>query len=70
MGIIRLTPQAENVVNEAASDPSEVGAPAVTPAMIEAGVSALYDSGAIEHPILGNDRELVRQIFLRMENSK
>jgi hypothetical protein len=44
----------------------EAGAPVVTPAMIEAGVSVLYESGAIENPVLGNDRSLVRKIFAEM----
>jgi hypothetical protein len=38
----------------------------VTPEMVEAGIRVLYDSGAIENPALGVDRELVRQIFLAM----
>lgn len=52
--------------DEAVPDLSETGAPVVTPAMIEVGVSALYESGAIENPILENDRALVRVIFLQM----
>lgn len=38
----------------------------VTPAMVEAGVRALYESGAIENPILENDQALVRRIFETM----
>jgi hypothetical protein len=38
----------------------------VTPAMKEAGVAVLYESGAIENPIPSNDREVVRKIFCRM----
>jgi hypothetical protein len=48
-----------------------VGAPElaeieVTPAMIEAGVHVLYESGAIENPILENDQTLVRRVFESM----
>ena len=42
----------------------------VSPAMIEAGVAVLYESGAIENPIHGNDQSLVRQIFLSMLEAK
>lgn len=45
---------------------AEAGAPEVTPAMIEAGVAALYRSGAIENPLHEADRELVRGIFCEM----
>ena len=38
--------------------------------MIEAGVAVLYESGAIENPIHGNDQSLVRQIFLSMLEAK
>ena len=66
--IIRLTPQAQNVVNGAASDLSEAGAPdvEVTPAMIEAGVTALssvylrLDGGQDEFP------QIVQTVFCRM----
>ena len=34
--------------------------------MIEAGLRTLYESGAIENPIYGNDRSLVSQVFLAM----
>ena len=43
MGIIRLTPQAQNVVNEADSDLSESGAPAKpSPEMIRAGAEIIW----------------------------
>jgi hypothetical protein len=47
----------------------ETGSPEleITPEMIEAGLAVLYESGAIETPILSNDREVVRQIFCRMQ---
>ena len=38
----------------------------VTPEMIEAGVRALYESGAIEHPMEDFDRGVVQKIFLEM----
>ena len=38
----------------------------VTPEMIEAGVSALYESGAIENPLHQADRDLVKMVFLEM----
>jgi hypothetical protein len=38
----------------------------VTPEMIEAGVSVLYDSGAIENPLHEADRDLARRVFLEM----
>lgn len=38
----------------------------VAPEAIEAGLRVLWDSGAIEHPMLDNDKELIRQIFLAM----
>lgn len=37
----------------------------ITPEMIEAGVDALYNSGAIEHP-LSSDELLVEAIFRGM----
>jgi hypothetical protein len=43
--------------------PSEVK---VMPAMIEAGVRALYESGAIEHPLEAADRSLVQKVYLAM----
>jgi hypothetical protein len=51
------------------SDLSEAGAPGeieVTPAMIEAGVAALYESCVIENPLRAADRSAVRRIFLAM----
>jgi len=38
----------------------------ITPEMIAAGLDVLYRSGAIDHPIEGNDREVVSQIFAAM----
>jgi hypothetical protein len=55
--------------NEAISDLiPETGSPEIeiTPAMIEAGVTVLWESGAIETPMDDLDRNLVRQIFLAM----
>jgi hypothetical protein len=55
--------------NEADSDHfAESGAPGIeiTPAMIESGVTVLWDSGAIETPMDGVDQELVRKIFAAM----
>ena len=48
--------------------PHSAGAPAteITPEMIEAGAEVLWSSGAVEHPLMDNDRELIRQIFLAM----
>ena len=37
----------------------------VTPAMVEAGVSALHASGAVEHP-LEADRLVVAEVFRQM----
>lgn len=53
----------------------ESGAPStpdneITPEMIEAGTEALYESGAIEHPLVGADRELVVSIYLAMCRSQ
>jgi hypothetical protein len=48
---------------------AEAGAPEeieIAPAMIDAGASVLYESGAIEHPMEDFDRNLVRKIFLAM----
>jgi len=51
-------------------DSVEAGAPAseieVTPAMIDAGGTVLWESGAIESPMDGADRHLVREIFFAM----
>ena len=41
------------------------GSPDITPAMIEAGVSELWNSFAVEHP-MGADREVIRRIFVAM----
>lgn len=38
----------------------------VTPVMIEAGAEVLWKSGAVEHPMMDADRELIRRIFLAM----
>lgn len=38
----------------------------ITPEMIEAGVTVLYESGAVDTPIIDNDRSLVRRIFESM----
>jgi hypothetical protein len=38
----------------------------VTPEMIEAGVSVLWESGAIENPMDGVDQILVQKIFVAM----
>ncbi len=44
------------------------GAPEIeiTPEMIEAGVQVLWQSGAVENPIVALDRDLVGEIFLAM----
>lgn len=36
----------------------------ITPAMVEAGVKVLLDSGAVENPVRGADEILVKNIFL------
>jgi hypothetical protein len=41
------------------------GAPEVTSAMIEAGLKALHESGAVEHPS-GADEYVVRDVFIAM----
>lgn len=41
----------------------------VTSVMVEAGVSVLWESGAIENPLDGVDQELVRKIFVAMSRS-
>jgi len=58
--------------HQAVSDLSEAGAPEIeiTPAMIEAGVTALYDSGSIENPLALADRNLVRAVFLAMLSAR
>lgn len=38
----------------------------VTPAMIEAGVNALYESGAIENRLAAADRDLVARVYFEM----
>lgn len=49
---------------------SEAGAPAVeievTPAMIQAGVNVLWESGALDTPNLGADQEVVQRVFSTM----
>jgi hypothetical protein len=45
-----------------APDASEIE---VTPAMIEAGLKALWETGAIEHPS-GGDEYVVRAVFSAM----
>jgi hypothetical protein len=55
--------------NAAASDlTAEAGAPEIeiTPAMIEAGVAVLWESGAVENPNEDADRSLVQKIFVAM----
>lgn len=51
-------------------DPVEAGAPEaeveITPEMVEAGICVLWDSGAVETPMDGADRELVKRIFVAM----
>ena len=53
-------------------DSIEAGAPAreieITPEMIEAGVCVLWESGAVETPMDGADRELVQKIFVAMSH--
>jgi hypothetical protein len=68
-GIIRLTPQAASPSYAADSDLSESGAPdiAVTPAMIEAGVTAYYEN-AWEYPSAEMIGDAVRAIFLAMSS--
>jgi len=57
---------------EAADIPCEksAGAPdaeiEVTPAMIEAGLDVLWNSGALETPMAGADRILVEEMFRAM----
>lgn len=41
----------------------------ITPAMIEAGVTVLWDSGAVEVANLGADQELIREIFFVMSRA-
>jgi hypothetical protein len=47
----------------------EAGAPVgvieITPEMIEAGVSALWATGAVEHPCMA-DESVVRRVFIAM----
>jgi hypothetical protein len=38
--------------------------------MIEEGVRVLYESGAIESPLSGADRELVKDIYLAMRGRR
>jgi hypothetical protein len=66
--IIRLTPQAPTDSNCPVSAlPAGAGAPEieVTPEMIEAGVRALWASGAIEYPSVA-DRDLVTHLYRQM----
>jgi hypothetical protein len=48
--------------------PMNAGAPEieVTLAMIEAGTEILWKSGAVEHPLIDVDRDLIREIYLAM----
>jgi hypothetical protein len=48
------------------------GAPVVeiTPAMIEAGVRVLWESGAIENPNDDFDRGVIRKIFLAFRQAQ
>ena len=67
-----MTPQAPADSNCPVSDPSsEAGAPEieVTPEMIEAGVRALWASGAIEYPSVA-DRDLVTHLYRQMAAAK
>jgi hypothetical protein len=41
----------------------------VTPAMIEAGVRVLWESGALEVAMLGADQGLVQEIFVAMSRA-
>lgn len=41
----------------------------ITPEMIEAGLRVLWESGAVETPIGGADRELVQKIFVAMSHA-
>jgi hypothetical protein len=61
--------------NAAASAPLvEAGAPElteveVTPAMVTAGVTTLYESDAIEHPRETADRLVVERVFREMQGA-
>jgi hypothetical protein len=64
-----LTPQTPKGSSiPAPSESGGAGAPEieVTPEMIEAGVTVLWKSGAVETANLGADQELVREMFLTM----
>jgi hypothetical protein len=66
-----LTPQTPNVEGATPNQTDLAGAPdiEVTPAMIDAGVQVLWESGAIEHPLQTADGLLVRRIFAAMKAS-
>jgi hypothetical protein len=55
-------------------DSVEAGAPAneieITSEMIEAGVRVLWESGAVEHPSSDADHNLIREIFLAMDQAR
>lgn len=55
-------PSPQKVVDQATAAP-EIE---VTPEMMEAGLSILWESGAVEKPMEAPDRELVRRIYLAM----
>jgi hypothetical protein len=64
---------ASSIPSASTAHAEEAGAPGdeieVTPAMIEAGVNVLWESGAIETPMQDFDRDLVRKIFLAMSHA-
>jgi hypothetical protein len=66
-----LTPQTPDVEGATPNQADLVGAPdtEVTPAMIDAGLAELYESGAIEHPVESADKMLVARIFATMKAS-
>lgn len=53
---------------DAFSDSEKAGSSEVTPAMIDAGVSVLWESGAVETPMEGADQELIQKIFVAMSH--
>jgi hypothetical protein len=48
--------------------PIDAGAPEdeITPEMIEAGIRVLWESGAVDIPMIDFDREVVQKIFVAM----
>jgi hypothetical protein len=52
-----------------ADRPTREGEVDVTPEMIEAGVTTLWESGAVENP-LEADRRIIKEVFRAMWSAK